>query len=124
VRHDRVRANLGRQPGHIPGAGPSTRLSPLNARETPDIADDSASFGRMLMYNGAYLRPIVALPGLNFWATYLAVVAPSLRIRTGLNLVLQIVDDALIGMFGWLSELTPCRRVIANGWYRLAPRAL
>ena len=39
MRHDRVCANLGRQPGYIPGAGPSTRLSPLNARETPDIAE-------------------------------------------------------------------------------------
>jgi len=37
MRHDRGRANLGRQPGHIPDAGSSTRLSPLNAQETPDM---------------------------------------------------------------------------------------
>jgi len=42
VRHDRVRTDLGRQPGYLPGAGPSARLSPLDARETPDIAEMSA----------------------------------------------------------------------------------
>ena len=55
MRHDRVRANLGRQPGHIPGAGPSTRLSPLNARETPDIAEMSAWHPRMMMPGSEYV---------------------------------------------------------------------